>query len=128
MANKRKEKRKKRECVCDACGMEFTVDKLDKTDETMKNGKEVTVLSFTCPKCDSRFVISVMDDESKKLRDELEKSRTAYANSYGGKNHEGEEKERNARLDVEYHKRQLMLYMNRLKKSYLKEIKRSGNR
>lgn len=112
-----------RECVCNECGMEFTVDKLDTTKETLKDGKEVEVVSFTCPKCDERYVVTVRDAESARLRDEFQKAQDVYRRSYDPKD---ENKMRKAKNDVGYRKRALMNYMNKLKKKYLKELRKRG--
>ena len=61
-----------RECVCDNCGMEFEVERLDVTNETLKD-EPVEVVSFTCPKCDERYIIAVRDDHSAQLQKEFQK-------------------------------------------------------
>lgn len=111
-----------RECICNACGMEFTLEKLDVTEDTLK-GNPVEVVSFTCPKCDEMYVISVRDQESAKLRDELQRAREAYRKSYDSND---ESKVRRARNEVSYKKKALMNYMSSLKKKYLKELRKRG--
>lgn len=111
-----------RECICNACGMEFTIEKLDVTEDTLK-GNLVEVVSFTCPKCDEMYVISVRDQESAKLRDELQRAREAYRKSYDSND---ESKVRRARNEVSYKKKALMNYMSSLKKKYLKELRKRG--
>ena len=112
-----------RTCMCDECGMSFTIDKMDVSKETMDNGQAVEVVSFTCPKCDSRYIIAVRDEESTRLRDQLQKAQEDYKDSYEPGN---EEKMRQAKKQVNFCKRQLMNYMNKLKKKYLKELRRRG--
>ena len=110
-----------RTCVCDACGMEFTLERLD-VDKDQIGNNLVEVISFTCPKCDERFIVAVRDKESAKLRDQLQKAQKSYEKSYGS----GEEAMRQAKKEVSFRKRQLTNYMSKLKKKYLKELRRRG--
>lgn len=111
-----------RECVCDNCGMEFEVERLDVTKETLK-GEPIEVVSFTCPKCDERFIIAVRNDTSAQLQKELQAAKDAYKNSYDPKN---EDSVRVAKREMEFRKRQLGSYMHKLKKKYLKEMRKRG--
>lgn len=111
-----------KECICNACGMEFTIEKLDVTEDTLK-GNPVEVVSFTCPKCDERYVISVRDRESAKLREELQRAREAYRESYDPKDGD---RIRRTKNEVSYRKKALMNYMGSLKKKYLKELRKRG--
>ena len=70
-----------RECVCNECGMEFTIERRDVDKHTMKDGNEVEVISFTCPKCDGKFVVAVRDEESARLRDRLQSVQEKYRKS-----------------------------------------------
>lgn len=112
-----------RECTCNACGMEFTVERLDTDKDIMKDGHKVEVMFFTCPKCDEKFIVSVRDEESARLRDNLWSAQQVYQQSFDPKD---ESKQRIARNEVNYSKRALIVYMNRLKKKYLKELKKRG--
>lgn len=112
-----------RECVCDECGMEFTVDRLDTDKEVMKDGHDVEVISFTCPKCDERFIVAVRDEESARLRDKLQAAQEEYRKSYDIKD---DNKVRRLRNEVSYSKRALTTYMSKLKKRYLKELRKRG--
>ena len=112
-----------RECVCNECGMEFTVDRLDMDKETMKDGHKVEVISFTCPKCDEKFIVAVRDEESARLRDKLQAAQEEYRKSYDIKD---DNKVRRLRNEVSYSKRALTTYMSKLKKRYLKELRKRG--
>ncbi len=112
-----------RECVCNECGMEFTVDRLDTDKEVMKDGHDVEVISFTCPKCDERFIVAVRDEESARLRDKLQAAQEEYRKSYDVKD---DNKVRRLRNEVSYSKRALTTYMSKLKKRYLKELRKRG--
>lgn len=112
-----------RECVCNECGMEFTVDRLDTDKEVMKDGHDVEVISFTCPKCDERFIVAVRDEESARLRDKLQAAQEEYRKSYDVKD---DNKVRRLRNEVSYSKRALTTYMSKLKKKYLKELRKRG--
>lgn len=111
-----------RECVCDNCGMEFEVERLDVTKEMLKDNP-VEVVSFTCPKCDERFIIAVRDEHSAELQKELQAAKDAYKNSYDPKN---EDSMRVAKREMDFRKRQLGSYMHKLKKKYLKELRKRG--
>lgn len=112
-----------RECVCNECGMEFTVDKFDTTKEQLKDGHPIEVVSFTCPKCDERYIVAVRDEESAHLRNSMQKAQEKYSKSYDP---EDPDKMRKAKNEVRYRKSALMSYMNKLKKRYLKELRRRG--
>lgn len=112
-----------RECVCNECGMEFTVDRLDTTKDTMKCGHEVEVISFTCPKCNEKFIVAVRDEESARLQDKFQAAQEEYRNGYNIKD---ENKLRKLRNEVKYSKRSLMVYMDKLRKRYLKELRKRG--
>ena len=112
-----------RECVCNECGMEFTVERLDVDKHTMKDGNEVEVISFTCPKCDEKFVVAVRDEESARLRDRLQSAQEKYRKSGDIKD---ENMVRQLRNEAQYSKRSLAVYMSKLKKKYLKELRKRG--
>ncbi len=112
-----------RRCVCDECGMEFTIDRLDTDKEAMKDGHEVEVISFTCPKCDEKFIVAVRDEESARLRDKLQSSQEYYRKIYDPKD---QNKTRQLRNEIYYNKRSLVVYMDKLKKRYLKELRKRG--
>ena len=112
-----------RECVCDECGMEFTIERLDIDKDTMKDGHEVEVISFTCPKCDEKFIAAVRDEESARLQGKLQSAQEKYRKSGDTKD---ENKMRQLRNEVKYSKRSLAVYMDKLKKKYLKELRKRG--
>ena len=113
-----------RSCTCDNCGMEFTVQKLDTEKDTIRGDHAVEVISFTCPKCDEKFIVAVRDAESRKLRDQLQEAQKKYQGSYDPNN---PDKMRQAQKQVSFYKRKLMNYMSKLKKQYLKELRRRGD-
>ena len=108
-----------RTCICDSCGMEFEIEALDRVQDTLKDGQEVEVLSFTCPKCDERYIVAVRDTTSASLQKSVQAAKEAYRNSYGADEYK-------LKKEMEFHKRQLSLYMSRLKKRYLKELRKRG--
>ena len=112
-----------RECVCNNCGMEFEIEKLDLKKTTMKNGQEVEVLSFTCPKCDDEFVVTVRDKVSAVMQKEFQRAKQAYSESYDKNN---EDAMRKARREMDFKKKQMLNYMDNLKKKYLKELRKRG--
>lgn len=112
--------------VCDVCGMELDIDKFDKQIEEFKGGT-IKVLSFACPKCDEVYIVSVFDSESDRLRDEW---KAVDFQAVKGMR-DGAEKDEKIRLllkEKAARKRAMVNYNNRLKKSYIKEMKRHGKR
>ena len=112
-----------RTCVRDNCGMEFEVEHLDVEKDTMKNGHEVEVISFTCPKCHEKYIIAVRDETSAQIQKELQDAKAKY---YGSYDLAKDNTDRNAKRDMEFKKRQLGAYMHKLKKKYLKEMRKRG--
>ena len=111
-----------RMCVCDACGMEFEVEKFN-VDKDVLGDQPIEVVSFTCPKCDERYIVTVRDEESGKMQAQLKKAQRAYQKSY---NAHDEDNMRKARQEADFYKRKMQNYMRRLKKRYLKELRRRG--
>lgn len=116
----------KRYCVCDSCGMEFEINRLDKESDTMKDGHEVEVLSFTCPKCDEKYVVTVRDSESARLQKEYQFAQESYRKSYNKEDPMNLEVSRVAKREMEFKKKVLGVYMSKLKKKCLKELRRRG--
>lgn len=110
-------------CTCDACGMDFAVRRFDTEKDTLKDGHEISVVYFSCPKCDERFIVTVRDEESARLRDILQESQERYRQSYDSSD---SDKTRKARNEVGHNKRALLRYMYKLKRRYLKELKKRG--
>ena len=116
------------EIICDECGMELNISKFDSEIVDFK-GNAVKVQSFSCPKCDHKFIISVFDKESERLRDEweaLDKDFTELRCMEPGPSKDERArvliKERNRR------KRAMVAHNNRLKQRCLKELRRHGQR
>lgn len=116
----------KRTFVCDICGIEFSVKKFDREKYTMKNGAEVNVLSFSCPKCSEKYVANIKDKESKKLKDEL----IAVENEYKERLKYKDDGNALRRLkgEIFYCRKSLTQYTKKLKKKYLKEIRKYGSK
>lgn len=110
-------------CICDNCGMNFTIEKFDTYHDTLNNGHKVEVVSFTCPKCDEQYIITVRDEHSAQLRDEYQAAQSKYRGSYDPNN---EDNMRVAKNEMNYAKRSLMNYMRQLKKKYIKELRKRG--
>lgn len=112
-----------RMCVCDSCGMEFEVEKFNVDKDTLGHDHLVEVVSFTCPKCDERYIVAVRDEESGKMQAQLKKAQKAYQKSYKA---DDEDNMRKARQEADFQKRKMQNYMRHLKKKYLKELRRRG--
>lgn len=105
-----------RSCLCDNCGMEFKIEKLDEENDVLKDGTKVRVLSFTCPKCDEKYIVSVFDDISSDLRIEWKHAEQLYMDT-----HSHEDKR-----EMIFCKKRLKNYVHSLKRKYIKEMKRRG--
>lgn len=103
-------------CVCDQCGMEFEVEKFDKTKDVLRDGTEVKILSFTCPKCDERYIVSVIDEMSDELREKWKQAQRLYQET---ESHED-------KREMVYYKKKMHVYASQLKKKYIKELRRRG--
>lgn len=88
---------------CEDCGMLLEISKLDREIEAFR-GKKVTVVSYTCPKCDKKHVTSVYDEESDNLRKRLKGVHT---------------KEERVALERNMH-----YHNSKLKKAYLKDVRK----
>lgn len=115
----------KKTFICDVCGMEFSTKKLDEEKYTLKNGVEVEVLSFSCPKCDEKFIATVKDEESKKLRDELFAAQDEYKVR---RRKDGENALRRLKSEIYYCRKSLTQHTKKLKKKYLKEVRKNGKK
>ena len=115
-----------RECICNNCGLEFTVEKLDKEKDTMKDGHEVEVISFTCPKCDEKYIVAVRDEKSGEMQKAVQAAKDAYRMSYQQDDPESGKRMHDTKKDVDFKRKQQAVYMRKLKKQYLKELRRRG--
>lgn len=115
-----------RECTCNNCGLEFTVERLDVKKETLNDGHEVEVISFTCPKCDERYIVAVRDEESGRMQKEVQAAKDAYRHSYSKNDPEADEKMHKTKREVDFKRKQQAVYMRKLKKRYLKEMRKRG--
>lgn len=115
-----------RKCVCDNCGMEFELESLDANKETLRDGTLVEVISFTCPKCDERYIVSVKDEIAVLMQRELKSARDLYRTSFDPKDPGNADFMHKTKRDIEHMQRQLGVYKSKLKKKYLKELKKRG--
>ena len=114
--------------ICDVCGMELDIEKFDECTEEFKR-RTVKIKSFACPKCDEVYIVSVFDEESDRLRDEWKSVNKGF--HVINKMEDGYEKDEQIRLllkEKATKKRAMVNYNNKLKKSYIKEMKRHGKR
>lgn len=105
-----------KQCFCDNCGMEFEVQKFDEEKDTMRDGTPVKVLSFTCPKCDEKYIVSVFNNEVNDLRNEWLHAKQLYEDS---NSHED-------KREMIFCKKKLNSYSHKLKRKYIKEMKHRG--
>ena len=116
-----------RSCVCDNCGMEFELESLDAAKETLLDGTPIEVISFTCPKCDEKYIVSVKDDIAVNMQRELKSARDLYRTSFDPNDPGNEEFMHKTKRNIEYMQKQLGVYKSKLKKKYLKELRKRGH-
>lgn len=118
------------EAVCENCGMELQFKQLDTKRTQMRDGTTVKTKSYTCPKCDEEYIVSVYDAESNQLRDacdKLERELKDIRNMPWDSSNKQEQLQQckkklaECKSEMYYHDRQL-------KHKFLKELKRNGKR
>lgn len=106
-------------CICNKCDHEFEVENFEMRSETMKDGTPVEVMFFTCPKCGDEYVVTVFDEEAKRLRDSLKEAQRDASKK--ASNPQDYEAMRIAQREMQFRKKRLHLYVGRLKRKYRKE-------
>lgn len=114
--------------VCDNCGMELNIKKIDTNTEELK-GESIKVQSFCCPKCDNKYVVAVFDKESDRLRDEWKASSKDFNElKLMEAGPMKDERSRALLKERDRRKRAMVAHNNRLRQKYLKGMKRRGKR
>lgn len=74
---------------CDECKHEFSMSPVDiKEDIIQLNGVPVTLVYFTCPKCNKIYRISIQDKRYYELKEDLEKAKKRMRRNHGSNNDE----------------------------------------
>ena len=75
--------------VCDECKHEFYLDAVKIHEAIVElNGVPVTLVYFTCPKCNKIYRISIQDKRYYELAEDLEKTKKRLQRSRSSKNQE----------------------------------------
>lgn len=75
--------------VCDECKHEFFLDAVEIHEAIVElNGVPVTLVYFTCPKCNKIYRISIQDRRYYELVEDLEKTKKRIRKNHGSNNQE----------------------------------------
>ena len=112
------------ECVCDDCGMTFDI-KMLQSEQSMLHGERITVLSFTCPKCNKKYIVSVLDGTTATLRSNWQKAQQRYQDLIeSSTDYSADPAVRLARNETAFYRKRTLVHMNKLKKAYMRSLKR----
>ena len=74
---------------CDECKYEFILKAVDiKNAEVEINNKQLTLIYFTCPKCNKLYRVSLFDTRYFELREDLENTKKRIRRNHGSNNME----------------------------------------
>lgn len=75
--------------VCDECKHEFFLEAVKINEAIVElNGVPVTLVYFTCPKCNKIYRISIQDRRYYELKEDLEKTKRRIRKNHGSNNDE----------------------------------------
>ena len=75
--------------VCDECKYEFSMDSVEIQEATMNlSGQALTLVYFTCPKCNKIYRITLKDERYEELKEDLERTKTRIRKNCGSRNDE----------------------------------------
>lgn len=73
--------------VCDECKHEFSLKAVKIEEATIElDGVPVTLVYFTCPKCNKIYRVSIQDKRYDELLEDLEKTKKRIRRNYGSNN------------------------------------------
>ena len=74
---------------CDECKHEFSMDSVDIKEAIMNLGGQVlTLVYFTCPKCNKIYRITLKDKRYEELKEDLERTKMRIRKNRGSRNDE----------------------------------------
>ena len=74
---------------CDECKKEFSLNAIEIEEAEVKiNNKQLTLVYFTCPKCNKIYRVSLMDARYKELKEDIEKTKRRIRRNHGSNNDE----------------------------------------
>ena len=75
--------------ICDKCKNEFFLESVNiKNAEVKINNQQLTLIYFTCPKCNKIYRVSLADTRYFELREDLEKIKKRIRKNHGSNNEE----------------------------------------
>lgn len=75
--------------VCDECKHEFFLESVNIENAEVKiNNQQLTLIYFTCPKCNKLYRVSLVDARYFELREDLEKTKKRIRRNHGSNNEE----------------------------------------
>ena len=75
--------------ICDECKNEFFLESVNiKNAEVKINNQQLTLIYFTCPKCNKIYRVSLADTRYFELREDLEKIKKRIRKNHGSNNEE----------------------------------------
>ena len=75
--------------VCDECKHEFFLESVNIENAEVKiNNQQLTLIYFTCPKCNKLYRVSLTDARYFELREDLEKTKKRIRRNHGSNNEE----------------------------------------
>lgn len=80
---------KKANVFCDECEFGFYLDSVNIQNATIDiGGQNLTLVYFTCPKCNKIYRVSIIDARYIKLKQDLENAKKRIRRNHGSKNEE----------------------------------------
>ena len=74
---------------CDGCKHEFSMDSVDIQVAAMNlSGQVLTLVYFTCPKCNKIYRITLKDERYEELKEDLERTKMRIRKNHGSRNDE----------------------------------------
>ena len=75
--------------ICDECKHEFSLKTINiKNAEVKINNQQLTLIYFTCPKCNKLYRVSLADARYFELKEDLEKTKERIRRNHGSNNEE----------------------------------------
>ena len=75
--------------ICDECEHEFSMNSVNIQEVTMNlGGQALTLVYFTCPKCNKIYRITLKDERYEELKEDLERTKIRIRKNRGSRNDE----------------------------------------
>lgn len=73
--------------VCDECGYEFPLESVNIQEQSVKcENEQLSLMFFTCPKCNKIYRVLLKDARYEELRVDLEKTKRRIRRNHGSNN------------------------------------------